>query len=449
MDAPVPHDSSTQPSWRPVINYTAVSLLLCNVHRNTFSVLLPQISAQLALSPSAAGAVQAGNLLAYLAGQLPSGRLADTLSGTRVLVVGLFLWSAATAATALPCLPGLAGATPAAAASGAQLALLLLLGSRALMGLASAAAMPCVTSISAQLVPASERGSAVSFVYACFNAGGVLGLALVPPLAMALGLPGAFIATGTAGLAWAAYGAATLPSKPADANQQEQQQQELQQPAAVEKQPQPQQQGWRLPQLSAASWQQLAVLCYAHAVMGYGFFILQNWIPMYLASLGGQGLAVTGGLSSIPWLAATLVGPLAGQAADRLIRGGRSTLSVRRLMQAVCFLGCAASVVPLALTPQPGIALAVACLTASLALYSFSHSGFHSYLQDVAAGNAGVVYGITNTCSIAAGIAGNLVTGCVVEASGSYGAVFLLFAALNLSAAAAFNAFTSTNKVEF
>jgi hypothetical protein len=72
-----------QPSWRPVMDYTAASLLLCNVHRNTFSVLLPQISAQLGLSPSAAGAVQAGNLLAYLLGQLPSGRLADTLSGTR------------------------------------------------------------------------------------------------------------------------------------------------------------------------------------------------------------------------------------------------------------------------------------------------------------------------------------------------------------------------------
>jgi hypothetical protein len=67
---------------------------------------------------------------------------------------------------------------------------------------------------------------------------------------------------GAAGLAWAAYGAATLPSKPAAANQQDQQQQ---QPAAADKQ---QQQGWRLPQLSAASWQQLGVLCYAHAVMG-------------------------------------------------------------------------------------------------------------------------------------------------------------------------------------
>jgi hypothetical protein len=64
-------------------------------------------------------------------------------------------------------------------------------------------------------------------------------------------------------MAWAAYGAATLPSKSAGDKQQQQQEQ----PPAVDKQQQ--QQGWRLPQLSAVSWQQLGVLCYAHAVMGY------------------------------------------------------------------------------------------------------------------------------------------------------------------------------------
>ena len=34
------------------------SLLLCNIHRNTFSVLLPQISSSLSLIPSQAGAIQ-------------------------------------------------------------------------------------------------------------------------------------------------------------------------------------------------------------------------------------------------------------------------------------------------------------------------------------------------------------------------------------------------------
>lgn len=96
-----------------------------------------------------------------------------------VLVAGLFLWSATTALTALPCLIGSSTAAAAAVAmpgslagvSGLQLGLAVLLAARAVMGLASAAAMPCVTAISAQLVPASDRGSSVSFVYACFNAG--------------------------------------------------------------------------------------------------------------------------------------------------------------------------------------------------------------------------------------------------------------------------------------
>jgi hypothetical protein len=101
---------------------------------------------------------------------------------------------------------------------------------------------------------------------------------------------------------------------------------------------------------------------------------LQNWIPTFLASFGGsgQGIAVTGGLSSIPWVAAAVVGPLVGQWAKRLIQDNvMSQLAVRRLMQVTCFLGCAASVVPLALVKEPSVTLAVACLTGSLALYRY------------------------------------------------------------------------------
>jgi nitrate/nitrite transporter NarK len=79
----------------------------------------------------------------------------------------------------------------------------------------------------------------------------------------------------------------------------------------------------------------------------------------------------------------------------------------------------------------------------SLPTHSFSASGFHSYLQDVSKGNAGVVFGITNSVSIAAGIFGNLLTGMVLEATGAYSSVFLLFAGLNVSAALLFATCTS------
>jgi hypothetical protein len=52
-----------------------------------------------------------------------------------------------------------------------------------------------------------------------------------------------------------------------------------------------------------------------------------------------------------------------------LIRRGVPTLRVRRGFQAASFLGCAASVLPLA-AGEPSVALAVACLAANLAFYS-------------------------------------------------------------------------------
>lgn len=60
--------------------------------------------------------------------------------------------------------------------------------------------------------------------------------------------------------------------------------------------------------------------------------------------------------------------------------------------------------------------------------------GFHAHLQDVAHGSAGVLQGLTNSCSIVAGIAGTWLTGVVVE-HGSFTTVFGVLAVLYLAAA--------------
>jgi hypothetical protein len=145
-------------------------------------------------------------------------------------------------------------------------------------------------------------------------------------------------------MAWAVWGAATLPAAPSSSSSSS----AAKRGSAAVPAKQQQKGGGsglaRLLQLPRSTLVQLGVLCYSHAVMGYCFFILQNWIPTFLASFGGsgQGIAVTGGLSSIPWIAAAVVGPLAGQAANNLIKSGTmGQLAVRRLMQ-VCvqdFLG--------------------------------------------------------------------------------------------------------------
>lgn len=51
------------------------------------------------------------------------------------------------------------------------------------------------------------------------------------------------------------------------------------------------------------------------------------------------------------------------------------------------------------------------------------HSAFP---QDVAQASAGKLLGLTNSCSIALGIVGNLCTGMLVESTGSYSVVFMV-----------------------
>ena len=46
----------------------------------------------------------------------------------------------------------------------------------------------------------------------------------------------------------------------------------------------------------------IVALCWVHSVIGWGFFILQSWIPTYLNSLGMTDIRAVGLLSALPWV---------------------------------------------------------------------------------------------------------------------------------------------------
>jgi ACS family sodium-dependent inorganic phosphate cotransporter len=117
-------------------------------------------------------------------------------------------------------------------------------------------------------------------------------------------------------------------------------------------------------------------------------------------------------------------------------------------MQCLSFAGCGLSVIPLALTATPGLLPAVLCSTANLTFYSLSYGGFHAYLQDVCGARAGVLQGVTNSASILAGLLGSLLTGWVVDATGSYSVVFWMLGALYGVAAVVWGLCSSSHKLE-
>eukprot|EP01026_Neomeris_dumetosa_P072546 TRINITY_DN7391_c0_g2_i2.p2 TRINITY_DN7391_c0_g2~~TRINITY_DN7391_c0_g2_i2.p2 ORF type:complete len:336 (+),score=27.42 TRINITY_DN7391_c0_g2_i2:101-1009(+) len=184
---------------------------------------------------------------------------------------------------------------------------------------------------------------------------------------------------------------------------------------------------------------QLLTLCWAHAVIGFGFFVFQNWIPMYVRFLGFS-LSGSGLVSMLPWVGAAITSFFAGKLVDLIISENQvSRWKVRRMAQLVATLGPASCLACLTILGDKvnvgGMFVLISILTIMISCTSFSFSGFHSYVQDVAPQEAGFVLSLTNSCGTLAGMVGNLVTGFIVEKTNSYIPIFQLCMVMYLSSA--------------
>ena len=140
-------------------------------------------------------------------------------------------------------------------------------------------------------------------------------------------------------------------------------------------------------------------------------------------------------------MATFLMANLAGNAADRLLRQGRSATYVRKLMQALGLFGTATFLlmVPLATSATVGVMLmcaasgALGCCLAGFAVNAF----------DIAPRYADVIWGISNTAGTIPGIIGVAVTGWLVQRTGSYATAFMVTAAIAAAGALVFLALGS------
>ena len=69
---------------------------------------------------------------------------------------------------------------------------------------------------------------------------------------------------------------------------------------------------------------------------------------------------------------------------------------------------------------------------------SFCSFGYHAHITDVAPSSVGKILGFSNTVGIFAGILANLLTGKILDATGSFSAIFGVTAAIYISEAVVF-----------
>lgn len=158
-----------------------------------------------------------------------------------------------------------------------------------------------------------------------------------------------------------------------------------------------------------------------------------------------------------------------GLIADYMRARSISITTVRKTMQTIGFLGPAVFLALVAATSTP--ALAVAYMTAALALGSFSQSGVYSNHQDIGPAYSGILLGIryvffqhhvmfdtdlsyflffflnSNTGAAIPGIVGVALTGFILDTTGSWNLVFGIAMFFYILGTIAYNALGTGERV--
>ncbi|XP_071453984.1 voltage-gated purine nucleotide uniporter SLC17A9 [Hetaerina americana] len=179
------------------------------------------------------------------------------------------------------------------------------------------------------------------------------------------------------------------------------------------------------------------VIC--HACHNNCYFILLSWLPTYFHDTfpAAKGWI----FNVVPWLFPIPATFLGKWLSEKLITGGYSITSTRKIVESLCL-----SVEAVALCLIAGISsfhYSLMCMTIILAA-----SGLHSNAvvvnpQDLAPKHSGIVFGLMNTFGAIPGFAGVYLAGFILETTKSWAAVFQATAVINVIGGLLFAAFGS------
>ena len=385
-----------------VINY---------VDRASLAIGLPLIRRELGFSLAQSGWLLSAFLFAYALSQLPVGALIDRWGARLMLSAGLCLWSLAQV------FGGLAG-------SFGQLA-----GARALLGIGETPQFPTSARIVTDWFHQRERGLATGV----WNCAGSLGTAISAPvltfLMLRWGWRWMFMIIGFAGLlvALAAY---LLHRNPTDIPLTPAEELYLSGRSAA-----PAPVGWDV-------WKRLfrfrttwgMILGFFGSV--YMAWLYYPWLPQYLEIQWHLSIAKTGWIAAIPFLCGVVGSLVGGRVCDLLLRRGVSPILSRKIPLLCSLFGMVLCTVLAAYTTSS--ILAVSYISISLFLITCTSSSAWAMVTVAANGKyPGSLGSLQNFGGYLGGALAPVVTGSIVQATGSFRPALLVGAAVAFSAAIA------------
>lgn len=356
--------------------------------RAILSVALPVIAVDLDLGPAAKGVLLSAFFWSYALMQLPMGWASDRFN-LKWLYAGAFaIWSTACGFT------GFATTLP------------VLLFMRVILGIGESVYLPGGMKVVSLLFQPKDRGLASGLVNCGTRAGLALGAPLIAWLVVSVGWHRSFFVLGFSSLLWLIPWLLVYPSHVAVPNNAR--------PAAATARP-----GWLD--------RNLLGLCLGHVSFSYYWYLLVTWLPAYLVESRHMTLQRAGAYTVIPFLVFSIIEPLGGWLADRLIRLGWSESRSRKGVITLAFLTSLMLLIGGRMADDTFAVL----LIGGASLVGLATGNILALLQSVAPPNeVGLWTGILNFAGNLSGIVAPVVTGLLIARTGSYYPGFLVAVAV-------------------
>uniref|UniRef100_A0A3B5LMM0 Voltage-gated purine nucleotide uniporter SLC17A9 n=1 Tax=Xiphophorus couchianus TaxID=32473 RepID=A0A3B5LMM0_9TELE len=205
--------------------------------------------------------------------------------------------------------------------------------------------------------------------------------------------------------------------------------------------------GGTQPKLNKRHWAQLlkqpavCAVIVTHLCTASTFFTLLSWLPTFFKDTFPEAKGWV--FNVIPWLVAIPSSLFSGCLSDHLICQGTHIIRVLFF-----FSMGVSSVFTVLLCGNTTFSWAVAFVSATMGLTTFSHSGVSLNVQDLAPSCAGALFGIMNTCGAFSGVLMVYFSGYLIEATGSWASMFALITTVNLMGLFTFLAFAEARRVD-
>lgn len=395
---------SSRYAWTVVV-LLALASVIAYIDRVNLSVAIvdPHFKAFFQLDNTDRGLANSAFFWTYAALQIPAGWIVDRYGAKKPIAWSFGVWSLLTAATSL--------------ATGFHALFLI----RLALGVAEAVIHPASMRWIRFHFPENKRGLAIGLFMSGSKFGPAIGSTLAAWLIEAHDWRVMFIAVGLGSLLWLVpWFLIVRPDRMSEAG------------SAAGGAPDRQDQDVPMAVLIANPilWGTiLATFCYMYFV----YFCL-TWMPSYFSDARGLSLKSSGYFTTFSFAGMAVVAILSGWAADRIIAGGRDAVAVRKAFTIAGFL--IASTVLLGASAHD--------LDTALFFSIFSLSGlglatpnYWALTQTlIPGGSIGRIVGIQNFAASSAGIVAPILTGWLVEETGSYTApmqTVVLFLALGIA----------------